>query len=717
MTPNENFAPQTTTGSENLRPWRTLWELARVYQGKFLVVVLFSLLATGSDLIAPLIYRTAINDVAGLFVDTGESPEDSELPDEEPPPPTTSASPVPEVSPGATPSPIAAKVLTRATPRPINTRAPTASPHNDRRAEGNRRQPRRHRQNEHSVQAGQLQPPPEPHRSDYVAPRTPTQTFSTLMWAVLLLFVINVIGLIFSVLADNRTVWLGVRIEADLIQSTFGHVLRLPLSFFSRRASGALAKQIDQSDQVAPVISAVAQEIAPEVIRMLGVFIIMATQSWRLTLLALALIPPYLWLARRSAKRLETGLESYYEMWENLSGRIQDGVAAIKTVKLSGAEAREMALFREQARVANDDYLQRSYLANRYHLAESVLSYLSKTVVFLYGGWLVYQHQLTPGDVVMFVVYLDSLYAPMDSLTSLSVQLQQQIVSLKRALRLLVTGREEVGAAQLEVGTGRVEFKDVHFSYSSEREVLQGLSFTLEPGQVTALVGTSGAGKTTTTDLLFKLYEPQAGAILIDGQPLAGLDAASVRRALGVVASDGAVFRGTLAENIRYKRPDASDEDVAAAARAAGLERTLERLPDGLQTNVGESGVGLSVGERQRLQIARVLVSKPRILILDEATANLDFATETEIRHALKKLMPRPTIMVIAHRFSMVEDADQVIVLDNGRVAEQGTPAELIASGGWFAEFAQYSGEGIDETVEDIEMEEGNEYDEDQARD
>ena len=139
--------------------------------------------------------------------------------------------------------------------------------------------------------------------------------------------------------------------------------------------------------------------------------------------------------------------------------------------------------------------------------------------------------------------------------------------------------------------------------------------------------------------------------------------------------------RGTLAENIRYKRPDASDEDVATAARAAGLGRTLERLPDRLQTKVGESGVGLSVGERQRLQIARVLVSQPRILILDEATANLDFATETEIRHALKKLTPRPTIMVIAHRFSMVEDADQVIVLDNGRVAEQGTPAELIAAG------------------------------------
>jgi len=184
--------------------------------------------------------------------------------------------------------------------------------------------------------------------------------------------------------------------------------------------------------------------------------------------------------------------------------------------------------------VANADYLQRSYLANRFHLAESVLGHFSQTVVFLYGGWLVYQHELTPGDVVMFVVYLDMLYAPIDSLTSLGVQLQQQIVSLRRALRLLVTGEEETSAAQLEVSTGRVEFQDVHFGYTPEREVLRGLSFTLEPGQVTALIGPSGAGKTTTSDLLLKLYEPQTGEILIDGQPVATLDPSSVRRALGV---------------------------------------------------------------------------------------------------------------------------------------------------------------------------------------
>ena len=170
-------------------------------------------------------------------------------------------------------------------------------------------------------------------------------------------------------------------------------------------------------------------------------------------------------------------------------------------------------------------------------------------------------------------------------------------------------------------------------------------------------------------------------------------------------AADGAVFRGTLADNIRYKRPNASHEEILAAAQAAGMTGTLERLPEGLQTRVGESGMGLSVGERQRLQLARVLVSQPRILILDEATANLDFATEIEIRAALKTLTPRPTMMVIAHRFSMIEDADHVFVLDGGRVAEQGTPAELMAAGGWFAEFAKYSGEGAEEEEAEEELE------------
>jgi ABC-type multidrug transport system fused ATPase/permease subunit len=249
----------------------------------------------------------------------------------------------------------------------------------------------------------------------------------------------------------------------------------------------------------------------------------------------------------------------------------------------------------------------------------------------------------------------------------------------------------EPSGAELVAGPGRIEFREVDFSYSPQRQVLRGVTFTADAGKVTAITGPSGAGKTTAVDLLLKLWEPDSGEIRIDGQCLTQLDPSSVRRAIGMVAADGAVFRGTLAENVRYKRPGATDQEVRDAAIAAGLGDLLQRLPQGLATEIGERGVGLSVGERQRLQIARILVDRPAILVLDEATANLDYATEQEVKKSLGSLSYRPTTLVIAHRYSMVKDADHVIVMDQGRIVEQGTPDQLITARGWFAQLAMQS--------------------------
>jgi ABC-type multidrug transport system fused ATPase/permease subunit len=260
-------------------------------------------------------------------------------------------------------------------------------------------------------------------------------------------------------------------------------------------------------------------------------------------------------------------------------------------------------------------------------------------------------------------------------------------------VKLLETGPIELPGQPLQPGAGRVEFRDVRFSYAAAKEVLHGINLTLEPGKITALAGPSGAGKTTTADLLLKLYEPSSGEILLDGQPLSETGASAVRAAIGVVAADGTVFRGTLAENIRYKRPTASDEEVLQAALSAGLGQALERVPQGLASEVGERGLGLSVGERQRLQIARMLVDKPKLLVLDEATANLDYATELEVRKALERISPRPTMLIIAHRYTMIKNADYVYVIEDGNVIEHGAPLELMECDGWFAALARQAGE------------------------
>jgi ABC-type multidrug transport system fused ATPase/permease subunit len=526
-----------------------------------------------------------------------------------------------------------------------------------------------------------------------VISRTPQETFRTLLGSVALLFAIGFTSYYFYLRASYYGARVASRMESKLIVDTFGHVLRLPLKFFNRQASAGLAKRINQSDQVAPVVHAFSQQVAPEAIRLVGICAIMLTQNWKMALVSVCLLPPYTWLARRSALRLQANLDPYYELWENISAQIADVIGAVKTVKLSGAEAREETRLRKQSDDAYDVYLDRIRTAHRYYVSQSALSNFSKALVLGYGGWLVLRQRLTPGDVVMFAAYLDRLYSPIDSLNGLAVSLQENLTSLRRAVRLLDTeGVEQTGHPLLE-GNGSVEFRDVRFGYVEGREVLRGINLKLEPGKITVLAGPSGAGKTTLVDLLLRLFDPWSGEILVDGQPLSQVGASNVRAAIGVVAADGVVFRGTLAENIRYKRPDASDEEVFEAAVAADLGRTIERLPNGLATEVGERGIGLSAGERQRLQIARMLVDKPRLLVLDEATANLDYATEDEVRKALDEISPRPTMLIVAHRYTMMKDADYVYVLQDGLIAEQGTPEELIAEDGWFAHLAQQTGE------------------------
>jgi ABC-type multidrug transport system fused ATPase/permease subunit len=682
--------------------WKNIFRLILPYRKKFGWVVILGLLSTGVSLLEPLIYREAINDVAGLFVRQARENAQKDLgidPEEEESIRSMIRNEVPDSTSASSPDSanVAGGVSSGSAATPAGPAASTATPAGSTASTPVLLHP--------SAQ-------PLPHSAGHVAARSPQQALKTLLWAVALLFLINLIGTLLWRLGENTNTRLSCLIEQGFIQNTFSHVLRLPLSFFGRRSSAAIAKQIDQSEEVTSVVNGLSQQILPEIISLLGIMGIMFWQNVALTSVALITIPFYILIAWRSAGRLESGLSTYYSRWEEVSSRIQDGLAGIKTVKLSGAEDREVQRLQTISGAAYQDYLARARLANKYVFWETMLSHLSTALVFGYGGYLTLENRLTPGDVVMFVAYLDRLYGPVDTLASLWVELQQNLASIARAFRLLDRGVEEKTGPDLELTHGRIEFQDVHFRYTEDREVLKGLSFTLEPGKSTALIGRSGAGKTTITDLLLKLYEPTGGSIRIDGQDLHTLDAASVRRQIGIVSTDGAVFHGTLADNIRYKRASATDEEVLQAAMAAGMHSTLERLPQGLQTPVGESGMGLSVGERQRIQIARMLVAQPRILVLDEATANLDYVTEAEIRKTIDGIRRSATILIIAHRYSMVRDADHVIVLEDGQIVEEGSPASLLKKEGWFADFAAAAEEEQETEEEEGEEEAGEEEEE-----
>src|SRR5580698_3107605 len=468
--------------------WENIFRLIVPYRKKFLWVVTLGLLSTGASLVEPLIYRVAINDVAGLFVRQARLNAQKDL----------------GLDPGEVDS-VQSMIRSEA---PDSTKK-AVSP-----------QP---------AANITVTPPPEPHTQGHVAARSPRQALDTLLWAVIWLFVINLVATLLWRLGENTNTRLSCLIEKRFIQGTFAHVLRLPLSFFSKRPSAAIAKQIDQSEEVTGIVNGFSQQILPELISLMGILAIMFWQNVALTAVALVTIPVYVLIAWRSAKKLESGLSDYYSRWEEVSSRIQDGLTGIKTVKLSGSEDREVNELKSVAGDAYKDYIKRAQLSNKYVFWETMLSHLSTALVFGYGGYLTLENRLTPGDVVMFVAYLDRLYGPIDALASLWVELQQNVASIARAFRLLDNGEEEKAGHQLKLTEGRIEFRDVHFSYTGEREVLKGVSFTLYPGFVTALVGGSGAGKTTTMDLLMKLFEPASGAILIDGQDLRTLDPSSVR--------------------------------------------------------------------------------------------------------------------------------------------------------------------------------------------
>ena len=504
---------------------------------------------------------------------------------------------------------------------------------------------------------------------------------------------------------------IGEGLILDLRRAVFGHVQRMPIAFFTRTRTGALVSRLNND-----VIGAqraftwTLSGVVSNVISLLLALAVMLRLSWQITLLAMVLLPIFVIPARRMGSRLahleREAADHNSAMTTQMTERFSAPGATL--VKLFGRPDREEAEFTARAERVAQIGVRTAMGQYVFMTALALVSALALALVYGLGGYLALQGDLEAGTVVTLALLLTQLYTPLTALASARVDAMTALVSFERVFEVLDMTpliAEKDDPTPVPDGPTAVEFDDVRFAYPSADkvslasleevatldtrggvEVLHGVSFRVEPGQMVALVGTSGSGKSTIASLAPRLYDVDSGVVRLGGVDVRDLSFDSIRATLGMVTQDGHLFHDTVRENLRFARPEATDAEVWDALRTARLAEVVEALPDGLDTVVGERGYRFSGGERQRLTIARILLARPRVVILDEATASLDSTSEAAVQAALTDALEGRTAIVIAHRLSTIRRADAILVVEGGRIVERGTHAELLAAGGRYAE-------------------------------
>lgn len=504
---------------------------------------------------------------------------------------------------------------------------------------------------------------------------------------------------------------IGEGLILDLRRAVFSHVQQMPVAFFTRTRTGALVSRLNNDVIGAQrAFTSTLSTVVGSTIALVLTLAVMLGLSWQVTVLALVLLPIFVVPARRLGNRL-AGLEREASahnsaMTSQMTERFSAPGATL--VKLYGRPDEEAAEFGYRASRVRDIGVHTAMVQWVFITALTLVSALALALVYGVGGYLSLQGQLEAGSVVTLALLLTRLYNPLTMLASARVDVMAALVSFERVFEVLdITPliAERPGAVAVPDGPVSVELDNVRFGYPAAdkvslasleevasldtrggEEVLHGISFRAEPGQLIALVGPSGAGKSTIASLVPRLYDVDAGAVRLAGLDVRDLTFASIRQTVGVVTQDGHLFHDSIRANLRFARPDASDDDLWDALRRARLAALVKHLPDGLDTVVGERGYRLSGGERQRLTIARLLLAQPRVVILDEATAHLDSISEAAVQEAVVEALAGRTALVIAHRLSTIKSADAILVVDDGRIVERGTHAELLTAGGRYAE-------------------------------
>lgn len=479
------------------------------------------------------------------------------------------------------------------------------------------------------------------------------------------------------------------RLHASIRRRVFAHAVRLPLHrVYQLKSGGATSLLRDDAGGISELVFSMIYNPWRAVIQLTGSLVVLAWVDWRMTLGGLLLLPAVYLTHRTWISRIRPLYRDIRTQRQGIDGQTTEAFGGIRIVRTYGRERSETHRY-----VSGNHFMARQQLfvwwwTRAIELIWDVIIPLSSITLLIYGGTQVLQGRLTIGDVTMFLVYLTMLLGPVETLANSATTFQNNLAGLDRVLDLLNEPLETAHTPPTrslspEHVQGRIEFRNVTFQYpSAQKPAVEAINLEMEPGSVVALVGRSGAGKTTLCNLVARFYDPTVGSIHLDGVDLRELPVDDYRKLLGIVEQDVFLFDGTIGENIGYASRNASDEQIRAAAIAANADEFIQELEQGYDTLIGERGVRLSGGQRQRLAIARALLANPRILILDEATSNLDTESERLIHQSLETLMNGRTALVIAHRLSTIARADKIVVLDQGRIVETGTHQELLARSG-----------------------------------